>query len=448
LLTLVPGELLMAALHLQQIFRMEKVIARLRVAVVLLAGAELLHAPSHLVSGYWMLALWGASLAYALGTLMIEPYRRIPLAAWDVASALIDCSSITIGIVATGGERSALYLLYFLAVLSRAMRFGLRKVVITGCGTAVGYIAIVMLTSSDWNVPLQDAAFRMGYLMIFAVGSGVLAREVKRQFRARLTEEAQRLALQEVTATVSHDLMNPLAAVAGLVEMLLDSAAERLSFDQQETLHRVNANAQQMTNLVSNLLDAELIGRGHQSFRPAPVELNVLVRRVVEAQAHQAELKHIGLVLDLSNRLPVAMLDGRMIERLVANLLGNAVKFTPENGAIRVSTRQRGARLSVEVWDSGPQVPDALQRVLFEKFARQKDSPGVGLGLYICKSIVDAHSGEIFVRKAAEGVSFVAEFPLERSRTGSRSASQATAAQTPFRQAWQPDRRLIVIARG
>ncbi|MFI5364765.1 MAG: hypothetical protein ACHQ4J_04000 [Candidatus Binatia bacterium] len=140
-----PGELLMAALHLQQIFRMEKVIARLRVAVVLLAGAELLHAPSHLVSGYWMLALWGASLAYALGTLMIEPYRRIPLAAWDVASALIDCSSITIGIVATGGERSALYLLYFLAVLSRAMRFGLRKVVITGCGTAVGYIAIVML---------------------------------------------------------------------------------------------------------------------------------------------------------------------------------------------------------------------------------------------------------------------------------------------------------------
>jgi hypothetical protein len=81
----------------------------------------------------------------------------------------------------------------------------------------------------------------------------------------------------------------------------------------------------------------------------------------VEAQAHQAEMKQIGLVLDLSPRLPRTDLDAGMIERLVANLLHNAVKFTPENGAIRVSTQRQGTRVGIEVWNSGDHIPAAIR---------------------------------------------------------------------------------------
>ena len=400
------------AIRRRQILRMQSAIAWLRVAVVLLAGITFLKDPWYLLSDWRMTGIAVAAVAYALAVAVAEPYRRVPLIWWDVASGLIDWGLITAWILATGGIRSQFYLLYFLSILSIAMRYGLREVIFAGVGTALVYFAMALFGPHTSPVVFEDAALRMGYLLLFAFGSGILAREATRHFHARLKEEAQRLAAQEVTATVSHDLKNPLSAIAGLVETLLESAPETLSPEQRSLLHRIDANAQQMTNLIANFLDAELIERGCQRFQPAPVDVNALVRRVVEAQAHQAEMKRIGLVLDLSQHLPPARLDGRLIERLIANLVDNAVKFTPEDGAVRVSTGHHGARIRIEVWDSGPDVPASLRAVLFEKFVRQEDSPGIGLGLYICRSIIDMHRGKIFVRKLANGVSFVVELPV------------------------------------
>jgi signal transduction histidine kinase len=438
----------MTPLHLEHTLRMESVIARLRLLAVLLAGVEILRTPSPLVTHATMMALWSAALIYAAGVLLLEPYRHIPLLAWNVVSGMIDWGYISLGIVVTGAHGSHLYLLYFLCVLSVAMRFGLREVLWVTVGTAIGYFGIMMLTTSAWAETLPEAAIHMGYLLLFAAGTGVLGRDLTQQFRVRITEEARRLAVQEMTATVSHDLKNPLTAVSGLVEVLLDSAAEHLTFDERALLHRINANTQHMANLIGNLLDAELIESGHQPFRPAPLDLNATVRRVVEAQAHQAEDKHIGLVLDLDPRLPPAVLDGHMIERLVANLLSNAVKFTPESGAIRVSTRLQGAGVTLEVWDSGPDVPAALQPVLFQKFVRQQDSPGIGLGLYICRSVVDTHRGTIAVRKAPDGgVAFVVELPL--TNPAAVRARTLDSAHWPARKpAWGASRRAGVLVKG
>ena len=402
----------MMAIRRRQMLRMQGAVARLRVAVVLLAGITVLKDPWYLLSDWWMTGIAVAAVAYALAVAVAEPYRRVPLIWWDVASGLIDWGLITAWILATGGIRSQFYLLYFLSILSIAMRYGLREVIFAGVGTALAYLAMALFGPHTSSVVFEDVALRMGYLLLFAFGSGILAREAVRHLHARLKEEAQRLAAQEVTATVSHDLKNPLSAIAGLVEALLESAPETLSLGQRSLLHRIDANAQQMTNLIANFLDAELIERGCQRFQPAPVDVNALVRRVVEAQAHQAEMKRIGLLLDLSQHLPPAQLDGRLIERLIANLVDNAVKFTPEDGAVRVSTGHHGARIRIEVWDSGPDVPASLRAVLFEKFVRQKDSPGIGLGLYICRSITDMHRGKILVRKLANGVSFVVELPV------------------------------------
>jgi signal transduction histidine kinase len=393
--------------------RMQRAIAQLRMAVVvLLAGIALVEDQRYLLSDWTVTALAAVALVYAVVLAVAQPYRRVPLIWWDVATGFIDWGLITAWILATGGIQSQFYLLYFLSVLSIAMRYGLAEVMLAGAGTALGYFLIALFNLHNSAVALDEAALRMGHLLLFAFGSGLLAREMSRHFRARLKEEAQRLAVQEVTATVSHDLKNPLNAIAGLIEMLLESAPETLPFEQRALLHRIDANAQQMMNLIANVLDAELIEHGRQQFQPTRVDVNALVRRVVEAQAHQAEVKHLGLVLNLSPHLPPALLDGPLIERLVANLLNNALKFTPEDGAVRVSTELRGARIRIEVWDSGPDVPASLRAALFEKFARQEDSRGIGLGLYICKSIVDMHQGEISVRNIGDGVSFVAELPV------------------------------------
>jgi signal transduction histidine kinase len=402
----------MTATHRWQILRMQSAVAWLRLAVVLLAGLTFLKDPWYLLSDWWMTGIAVAAAVYALVVAVAQPYRRAPLIWWDVASGLIDWGLITAWILVTGGIRSQFYLLYFLSILSIAMRYGLREVIFAGVGTVLVYFAVALFGPHTSRVVFEDVALRMGCLLLFSFGSGIAAREATSHFHARLKGEAQRLAAQEVTVTVSHDLKNPLSAIAGLVETLLESAPETLSLEQRSLLHRIDANVQQTTNLVTNFLDAELIERGCQRFQPVPVDVNALVRRVVEAQAHRAEMKRIGLVLDLSRHLPPAQLDGRLIERLIANLVDNAVKFTPEEGAVRVSTGQHGARVRIEVWDSGPAVPASLRSVLFEKFVRQKDSPGIGLGLYICKSITDMHRGKIFVRQLANGVSFVVELPV------------------------------------
>ncbi|MFI5366452.1 MAG: sensor histidine kinase [Candidatus Binatia bacterium] len=422
---------------------MEKLIAQFRFAAVLLTGAVLLDAYEQLGTaagrGPVMAAAWSGALLYAVALLLAEPYRRVPLVAWQVVSGLIDWGLITLAIVATGMERSDLYVLYFLSVMSIALRFELGEVIGVGVGTVAVYVGLTLATATDWTAAAQTAGTRMGYVLLFSVVSGVLAREAKRLLRERVNGEARRRAVEEVTATVSHDLRNPLAAITGLVEILLDAAPEMLSFDQRALLHRISANAQQMSNLVNNLVDAELIERGQQAFRPAPVDLNGLVRHVVEAQAHQAEVKQIGLVLDLSPRLPPANLDRGMVERLISNLLHNAVKFTPENGAIRVSTRRREARVDIEVWNSGAHVPPELRAMMFEKFVREADSRGVGLGLYICKSIVALHGGTIAVRNApGGGVAVIAEFPM------ASDALTRTPAPTP---AWQPQQRAGALAR-
>ena len=435
----------MTTVRFEHIVRMERVAAWLRLAVVVLVGSEVFLAAGQPRPDWRGVAIWTAAFLYAAVVLHSEPYRCVSLIVWDVVSRLIDWILISAGILLTGATHSDLYLLYFLTVLSIALRYGSREVICAGVGTVIGYSALTVVTSDSWPPAWDVAAMRMGYLLLFATGSGLLAREARLQLRARIREEAQRLAVQEVTATVSHDLKTPLTAITGLTEILLDSTAERLSDEQRALLHRITANTQQMNELVSNLIDTGLIEHGRLSFRPAPVDLNTLVRRVVEAQGGQAEEKHLGLVLDLGSHLPAMSLDARMIERLVSNLLSNAVKFTPPGGAIRVSTRLHGSRATIEIWDSGPDVPAALRATLFDKFVRDAGSPGVGLGLYICRSVVEAHLGRIWVHTPASGgVTFVAE--LSCGHTGATVQNDAGSRQRVRADfTWQPGRRASVL---
>src|SRR5512144_2482563 len=114
----------MTALHREHMLRMEGVIARLRLAAVLLAGVEILRNPAPMAEHSTMVVLWSTALIYAAGALLFEPYRHASLVGWNVVSGCIDWALITLGILVTGGALSPLYVLYFLSVLSIAMRFG------------------------------------------------------------------------------------------------------------------------------------------------------------------------------------------------------------------------------------------------------------------------------------------------------------------------------------
>lgn len=135
--------------------------------------------------------------------------------------------------------------------------------------------------------------------------------------------------------------------------------------------------------------------RGTPSLLLRPADVNAPIDRCVDANAGDAAAKKLTVDLDLDTSLQRPVVDELLIERLVTNLLHNAIKFTSEGGQARLSTRCRRGSFRIEVWNSGPPVPADLEPAIFEKYTRSPGSSGVGLGLYICKLATRLHGGVI-----------------------------------------------------
>src|SRR6185436_12807738 len=171
-----------------------------------------------------------------------------------------------------------------------------------------------------------------------------------------------------------------------------------LTKTQQETLGRLSSNARRMTGLVRNLLDSEALEHGTPSLVVRSVDVNGLIERCADANASDAAAKKIGVALELDPNLRRCLVDELLIERLLNNLLANALKFTPSGGRVELRTRCGARSFQIEVWNSGTEVPPQLRPAIFEKHVRSPGSSGVGLGLYICKLATRLHGGDIILQ--------------------------------------------------
>ena len=234
---------------------------------------------------------------------------------------------------------------------------------------------------------------------------------VARDTLVKMEAERQRNSL---LAALSHDLRTPLTALIGLAETLaLELTAEQSP--HSEPLTAIHQQAVRMSLLVNNLLDMAKLQAGGVRLRKDWQSLEELVGAAVRT-LEQALRPH-PLRLELDPMLPLVNCDAVLIERVLANLLENATKYTSPGTVIGVTASTEADRLIVEVWDEGPGLPIGREQVLFEKFTRghsESAAPGVGLGLAICRLIVEAHGGEIRAENRANGgASFVFTLPLE-----------------------------------
>jgi two-component system sensor histidine kinase KdpD len=234
---------------------------------------------------------------------------------------------------------------------------------------------------------------------------------VARDTLVKMEAERQRNSL---LAALSHDLRTPLTALIGLAETLaLELTAEQSP--HSEPLTAIHQQAVRMSLLVNNLLDMAKLQAGGVRLRKDWQSLEELVGAAVRT-LEQALRPH-PLRLELDPMLPLVNCDAVLIERVLANLLENATKYTPPGTVIGVTASTEADRLIVEVWDEGPGLPTGREQVLFEKFTRghpESAAPGVGLGLAICRLIVEAHGGEIRAEnRASGGAGFIFTLPLE-----------------------------------
>jgi two-component system sensor histidine kinase KdpD len=234
---------------------------------------------------------------------------------------------------------------------------------------------------------------------------------VARDTLVKMEAERQRNSL---LAALSHDLRTPLTALIGLAETLaLELTAVQSPY--AEPLTAIREQAVRMALLADNLLDMAKLQAGGVRLRKDWQSLEELVGSAVRML--EQPLREHPLRLALDPELPLVNCDAVLIERVLVNLLENATKYTPEGTAIGITASAETDRLTVEVWDEGPGLPVGREQALFEKFARghaESTVPGVGLGLAICRAIIEAHGGQIrAANRVAGGARFTFTLPLE-----------------------------------
>jgi PAS domain S-box-containing protein len=218
---------------------------------------------------------------------------------------------------------------------------------------------------------------------------------------------------ENLMAMISHDLKSPLSAIS-LSAMSMtpeEPIVERRSSHKQ--LDLIRRSADHMNRMVSDLLSASLLEAGsfrvelhRESAYELAEEACELVEPLLKARSLQLEKAFI-------KELPFVFADRGSILRVFSNLLGNAAKFTPKNGQVRVSASSSDTRVMFSISDTGPGIPEAQQPRLFERYWKgRKGGAGLGLGLYISKAIVEAHEGRIWLESGSElGARFCFELP-------------------------------------
>jgi two-component system sensor histidine kinase KdpD len=224
--------------------------------------------------------------------------------------------------------------------------------------------------------------------------------------------ESERLR-NSLLATLSHDLRTPLTALTGLAESLT-TAQPPLPAPQQELAQALRGEVSRMSALVTNLLDMARIQSGdvHLNLQWLPFE------EVVGSalRASQTQLTQHRIETRIPRDLPLVRFDAMLMERVLCNLLENAAKYTPAGSRVVIAAEVSGQYLEVSVFDNGPGLPVGREEAIFEKFTRgerESATTGVGLGLAICRAIVEAHGGAIRAAKSPEGgASFIFTLPL------------------------------------
>jgi len=259
----------------------------------------------------------------------------------------------------------------------------------------------------------------------------IIAVIIRRWFRSLEREEQQRRAAEqfrtELISLASHELRAPLTAIRGYAHTLVREFGHLGQETQKEFLEGIAGEADRLSHLVSDLLDMSQIEEGRLRVERHAVSPEQLCLQAVRSASHPGVKQ--ALRLELSPDLPEVFADPGRIRQVLANLIGNAVKFSPEESEIVVGARRQDDSVEFFVADRGVGIPREEQSKLFSRFHRganthSQETPGAGLGLYISKAIVECHGGRIsFHSELGKGSTFLFSLPTVEGRRRAEAAA-------------------------
>ncbi|HEX2197191.1 MAG TPA: HAMP domain-containing sensor histidine kinase [Burkholderiales bacterium] len=346
------------------------------------------------------------------------PWRRYGVA---LALALGSLALVHLLHLVEGTQLSSLAVA---SVVLSALYGGLGPALLDAAVTAIGidyyYAAPLAAVFDSWT----SVARVLTYVAIGVLIAGVVAalRDAHRRLHGQLqqVEQAKR-ARENMLAIVSHDLRSPLTAVLlGIGYVKRAAGEEKALAGLDGALDAIHRSAESMKRLVDDLLDAARIEAGRFSLDPSRQDVLPILEDAVESARLAAEARRVSLELQApAGQAHLARCDRQRLTQVLANLIGNAVKFSPEGARVEVRLADDGEWLRIDVRDWGPGIAEKDLPNLFGRYWQAAETAhlGTGLGLYIARAIVESHGGRIAVAsRAGEGTTF--SVYLRRDRNG------------------------------
>lgn len=317
--------------------------------------------------------------------------------AFGATVVLLDTGMVSIALALGEGASSDFYVIYFVVLFLSALTERLELIAVPAVVLSLAHLSSEARLLGFARVMSAEYLLRVPFLLVVGMFFYSVVQETRKREEATrdLAARQQRL---EVLSGLSHDLRTPLGAVRLLTTLLLDARTGPLNDLQKDFVRRIQSTMRQLTALALNVIEAARIDAGQLIIRRTPTDLAMVVENALLPWRNTAELKDVTLQCVIEPGLPLIAADPLQMERVMSNLVGNAIKYTSSGGSVSVSVRTQGMQIVMSVSDTGVGIPADELEGAFEKYRRgsQTDSmDGSGLGLFIVKAIVEAHGGAV-----------------------------------------------------
>jgi signal transduction histidine kinase len=353
------------------------------------------------------------------------PERILATATFDIVLVLADTAATSFALLLIPEANTDVFVFYFVIVLLASISDRVTISLMAPIVTSIAYFAFLIARYGVAEVMRPAILLRMPFFLLAGAFYGFFVDRVRRGQIATAAAQQREAARTEFLSLITHDLKQPLWIAQQSAAMLYEQL-ERNDGGPRALTAQVMVSLRRMEALTLNFLDLGRIeSRGIKVF-PQWASINDVVEDLIESYGPAFELKRLRLDVVLDQRIGTASFDPLQMQRALANLIDNAVKFTPEAGMIAIRTAACDGTLRIVVGDSGPGIPPDRIATLFSRFQAGRDTAdrrSTGLGLYITAAIVAAHGGTIEVdRERRDGTWFTIEVPLHKAEEQEQAA--------------------------
>ncbi len=378
------------------------------------------------------------ALLVAAGLFIVGAFGILGWIAWDplpcprrrIAGMLVDFGATSAGLYFGGEAATPLYGVYLWVVVGNGFRYGTRYLYLATALSVTGF-GLVLLTSGFWAQHVVLGVGLLVTLLVLPFYIGTLIRRLEEAVeRARLASEAK----SRFVANMSHEMRTPLNGVIGMSDLLMDT---RLSSEQRDYARTIQASARTLLSLIDKVLDLARIEADKIEIEAVDFDLHALVNSTARMLAPQAAAKGLDFQVHINPKTPfLCHGDAQHLRQVLINLVGNAIKFTPQGGieirVVPVSESEGAVTACFEVVDSGIGIPPAARDRVFESFTQADETTtrsfgGTGLGTTIARQLVERMGGRIgFDSEVGRGTTFWFELTLDK-QPAAEGAPQAAS---------------------